>query len=310
MKAIVYEKYGPPEVLQIKDVEKPKPKSNELLIKNYATTVHIGDTRMRKPDPFFVRLINGLFKPTKRKILGFELAGIIEEIGNSVKGFKVGDEVFAFAGYGFGAYAEYICLPEDGNIKKGLVAIKPNNMTFEEAATVPGGAITAMVTLKKGNIRPNQKVLIYGASGSVGTFAVQIAKSFGAEVTGVCSTSNLEMVKSLGADTIIDYTKEDFAERNDPYDLIFDTVDKYPRGKAKTALKNKGVYLNVMKDSGSGSNINSSDLTQLKDMIEEGKLTSIIDKRYPLDKIIEAHTYVDMGHKKGNVAITIVEDNR
>jgi len=310
VKAIVYENYGPPEVLQIKEVKKPTPKDNELLIKNYATTVHVGDTRMRKPDPVFVRLINGLFKPTKRKILGFELAGIVEEIGSSVKGFQVGDEVFAFTGYGFGAYAEYTCLPEDGNIKNGLIAMKPKNMTFEEAAVVPGGAITAMLTLKKANIQPNQKVLIYGASGSVGTYAVQIAKSLGASVTGVCSTSNLEMVKSIGADELIDYTKEDFTERNDKYDLIFDAVDKYSKGKAKTALVDKGRYLNVVKDSGSGGKIYSKDLVVIKNLIEEGKLTSIIDKCYPMDKIVEAHKYVDKGHKKGNIAITIVEVNR
>jgi NADPH:quinone reductase-like Zn-dependent oxidoreductase len=221
----------------------------------------------------------------------------------------VGDPVFAFAGFGFGAYAEYICIPEEGGgTKRGFLAIKPSNMTYEEAAAVPGGGITALTTLRKANIQPGQYVLIYGASGSVGTYAVQIAKSLGAVVTGVCSTRNLEMVESIGADHVIDYTKEDFSQRGEIYDVIFDAVAKFSPSKAKGVLNRTGTFLNVHKDS--GGDVNTEDLITLKELIEAGELRSVIDRCYPLEQIVEAHRYVETGHKKGNVIITVVPHNK
>ena len=307
MKAVVFEKYGPPEVLQFKEVEKPIPKDNEVLIKNYFATVHIGDTRMRGfrvPKIYWLpmRLFLGIRKP-KRPILGMEVSGVIEAVGRDVKEFKKGDEVMALTGFDGGGYAEYSSVTAlDGDEKKGMVVLKPANLSFKEAAAVPAGALTALLHMQKVQVEKGKKLLIYGASGSVGTFAVQIAKYYGGEVTGVCSTANLELVKSIGADKVLDYTQSDFTESGEVYDIVFDAVFKISRSQAKKILKEDGVF-----DSSHQKipDPKTKDLVVLKELIEKNNVKPVIDRVYPMEQIVEAHRYVDKGHKKGNVVISI-----
>ncbi len=320
MIAAVYSKYGPPETLQLKEVEKPTPGDNEVLIRIHATTVSSGDIKLRSfdvgalywlPMGFYM----GFRKP-KRQILGDDLSGVVASAGKDVKKYKEGDPVFGTVGFNMGAHAEYICLPEDGPFTN-----KPANMTDEEAAAIPFGGHTALFFLKKAKIRKGQKILIYGASGSVGTFAVQIARYYGADVTGVCSTSNLKMVKSLGAD-VIDYTKEDYTSGG-PYDIVYDTVGKSSYSGCISMLKPKGTlilgavfkfswYLRAMASLFSSKRVvlgvaaeHQEDMVLLKELAEAGKLKPVIDRIYPLEEIVAAHRYVDGGHKKGNVVITL-----
>lgn len=306
MKAIVATQYGGPEVLQLKDVQKPTPKDNEVLVKVHATTVTAADFRMRSftvPAPLWIpaRIALGITKP-KQPIFGSELSGEVEAIGKKVTRFKVGDQVFASTlTENFGGYAEYKSFPENG-----MMAIKPNNLTYEEAAALPIGATTALRLLRKGNIQRGQKVMIYGASGSVGTYAVQLAKYFGAEVTGVCSASNLELVKSLGADHVLDYTKEDFATMAERYDVIFDAVAKFPKSQYTKVIAPNGKFVSMAKLDTKESMDN---LIFVKELIEKGKIKAVIDRRYPLEDMVEAHRYVDAGRKKGNVVITVRHPN-
>ena len=330
MKAMVYHEYGPPDVLQLKEVEKPAPKDNEILIRIRATPVNIGDiwarnfkeitpSRFTMPFPLWLpaRMYFGFTKP-RINILGSEFAREIEAVGKDAKRFGKGDQVFGYRGQSMGTNAEYLCMAEDE-----LVAFKPANMSYAEAASVPYGGLTALNLLRKVNIQPGQKVLINGASGGIGSAAVQLAKYYGAEVTGVCATPRLEFVKSLGADKVIDYTKEDFTKNGETYDLIFDILGKSSFSRCKSSLKQNGRYLlasfkmkqlfQMLWTSLIGdrkvicalSSENPKDLIFIKELVEAGKIKSIIDRRYPLEQIAEAHRYIEEGYKKGSVVITV-----
>ena len=329
MKAILHTQYGPPDELQLKEVEKPVPKDNEVLIKIHATTVTTSDCNARnftfapKSFRFLARMYFGFRKP-KINILGIDLAGEIEAVGKDVKRFKEGDQVFGSPGAGFGAHAEYICIPEDG-----VLALKPDNMTYEEAAAISLAGNTALFFIRDlGKVQAGQKILIHGASGAIGTYAVQLAKYYGAEVTGVCSGANAEMVKSLGADKVIDYTKEDFTKSGETYDVIFDVVGKITFSQCKSSLKQKGIYLENMlelsdiikmvwtsiiggkKIKGGVSVESVENLNFFLELIESGKLKPVIDRSYPLEQTAEAFRYVEKGHKKGNVVITVEHNNK
>ncbi|PEE36618.1 NAD(P)-dependent alcohol dehydrogenase [Bacillus cereus] len=301
MKAIICTKYGPPNVLQLQNVEKPKPKKNEVLVKIHATSVSTGDCRIRgfnSPLLFWIpmRIILGFRKPRK-PILGVELSGEIEDIGTDVTQFKKGDQVFALTELNLGGYAEYTCVHESG-----LIALKPTNVTYEEAAVIPFGGTSALHFLKKGQIKKGQRVLIYGASGSVGTAAIQLAKYFGATVTAICSSSNFELVTALGADNVIDYMEEDFTKQGEHYDIIFDAVGKYKKSLCTDALMPNGKYVSV---NGMMAKVSKEDMNLLKQLAETEKLKPVIDRTYRLEEIAEAHIYVEKGHKKGNVSIIL-----
>ena len=325
MKAMVYERYGPPEVLQLKEVEKPIPKDNEVLIKIHATTVTSGDCRVRSlnvPAGFglIMRLIFGISKP-KQPILGTELAGVIESVGKDACKFKVGDPVFAFGDAAMGCYAEYKCMPQDG-----AVALKPSNLTFDEAAALSFGGVTALDFFKRAKLQRGEKVLINGASGGVGSAAVQLARHFGAEISAVCSSANVDLVKSLGASHVIDYTKVDFANNGETYDVIVDTVGTAPFSRSKASLKRGGRLLMVLaglpdmlkapwvaltsdkKVIAGPVATRLEDLRFLAGLAEAGEFKPVIDRRYPFEKIAQAHRYVDTGRKKGNVIITLAQD--
>lgn len=317
MRAITYTQYGPPNVLKLSEIDKPIPAANEVLVKIKATAVNTGDLRLRAADPFLVRLIYGLFKP-KTQVLGSVFAGIVEEVGSGVNRYKVGDEIFGLSNTFTKCYAEYITVPESG-----YSALKPTNTSFEEAASIPFGAHTALDFIKKADIKPDKKVLIYGASGAVGSAAVMLAKYYKAHVTAICSTSNLALVKSLGADEVIDYTKTDLSDIKDRYDVIFESVDKTPIEEIVKLCKPEGILiLSAVMPSGilkalriSKKNkikllmgevkVTAEDMEFIKERVEKSDIKPVVDKVYPIDKIVEAHEYADKGHKKGNVAISV-----
>ena len=326
MKAVVYEKYGPPDVLELREIEKPTPADNEVLIRTYSTTVTAGDCRVRSlhmPVGFglIARVILGVSRP-RQPILGSELAGKIESVGKDVKKFKVGDEVFAFTGASLGCHVEYKCMPEDG-----AVALKPANLSFDEASALASSGTTALDFFRRGRIQSGEKVVVVGASGGVGTSAVQLAKHFGAEVTGVCSTRNMELVRSLGANHVVDYTKEDFTTNGKAYDVIMDTAGTAPFSRSKGSLKERGRLLLVLgglpdllgvpwvwmtsskKVIAGPATGRPEDLRFLAKLAEAGELKSVIDRRYPFDQMREAHRYVDTGRKKGNVIIDMKTDD-
>lgn len=325
MKAIVCTKYGPPDVLQLKEVERPNPKDDEVLIRVHASTVSAGDCEIRRfKMPGWLWLLARVgfgFRGPRKKILGQELAGEIESVGKDVRRFKKGDQVFALTGLHLGAYAEYDCLPE-----KGLMATKPANMTYQEAAAIPLGGLHASHFLREAHIQSGQKVLIIGAAGSIGTVAVQLAKSYGADVTAVDSTMKLNMLRSIGADRVIDYTRDDFTKNGETYDVIFDTIGKSSFSGCIRSLKENGFYLlgnpglsqlvrklltsSSKKVIGGTASYKSEDLVFLKELIEAGKIRSVIDRRYPLEQVAEAHSYVDTGQKAGNVVITVGHENQ
>ena len=326
MKAIVYERYGPPEVLELKEVAKPTPRDNEVLIKTYATTVTSADWRVRSlnvPTGFglLTRLVFGVSKP-KQPILGSELAGVIESVGKDIRKFKVGDQVFAFSDASMGCHAEYKCMPQDG-----AVVLKPPSLSYDEAAALSFGGTTALDFLRRGKLQSGEKVLVNGASGGVGTAAVQLARHFGANVTGVCSTTNMELVRSLGASQVIDYTKEDFTQNGETYDVIVDTVGTAPFSRSKDSLRAGGRLLMVLaglpdmlqipwvsmtsskKAIAGPSAVRAEDLRFLAGLAQAGEFKPVIDRRYPFEQIAEAHRYVDTGRKKGNVIITLEHDD-
>jgi len=304
MKAIMITGSGPPEVLQLRDVEKPAPRDNEMLVRVHASTVTIGDAILRKMPRFVIGPMMTIMGYKLKKIAGHELAGVVEAVGKDIGSFREGDHVFGTtSGLKCGANAEYVCIPEKGG--KGMVATKPANVTFGEAAAIPIGAMTALQILRLGHIEKGDNVLIYGASGSVGTYAVQLAKHYGAYVTGVCSGANLDLVRSIGADKVIDYTKEDFRRNGETYDVVFDTVRKLKGLGYRRSLGKNGVFIS----SWSLTRESNEDLLYLKELVEAGKIRPVIDRTYPLEEVVEAHRYVDKGHKKGNVVITVVGDN-
>ena len=328
MKAVIWTKYGSPDGLQLRDVEKPTPKENEILVKIHATSVTAGDCEMRRLElPLMlslpVRLYAGFLRPKRIPILGQELAGEVVEVGKNVASYKVGDQVFGTTGFGFGAYAEYICLPEKPSDAQGTLASMPANLTYKEAAAVPTAGFEALHFLRKANIQPGKKVLIVGAGGSIGTFSIQIAKYLGADVTGVDSPEKLELIRSLGVDHVIDYTSGDYTGTGETYDLIIDVVGKSSVARRLKLLKDGGYYflayaglshiilgmwtsmISKKKLKIESSSQKKEDLIFLKELLETGKLKAIIDKSYPLEQAAEAHRYVEAGTKKGNVVLVV-----